>query len=143
MKIDPQTGAIEWEPAEVGEFKVLVSAFDSGLPQQRSDQELVIQVEEPPPPEQPAAEPPEFDDAKQARLTGLINTRGQWRAWINVPTKGKLWKLGVGDDLKIGTVSGQIVDVTDRYVEVETEGQRWTLTVGQTIEAARAAAAEN
>jgi hypothetical protein len=143
MRINPQTGAIEWEPKEVGEFKVLISAHDSGLPQQSAKQELVIKVEPPPPPEQPAAASPEFDDAKQARLTGLINARGQWRAWINVPTKSKLWKLSVGDELKIGTVSGTITEVNDRFVEVDSGGERWTLTVGQTVGEARASTTEN
>ena len=120
-------GEIIGRAKEKGTFTVMVKAKDSGLPVREVEQELKLTVTDPPPePEEPAG-PPKFDESRQAVLTGLVQSRGQWTAWINVRTKNQLLKLKSGDDFEVGSVSGKILEVTDRFAVFESDGERFTL----------------
>jgi len=130
MQIDPSTGKLSWTSTELGDFKVAVRASDSGIPSKSSVQMVSIRVAEPPP---PAKEPLKFDVASQAYITGLIaDTRGPV-AWVRSKTEGKTLQLRKGDELKLGTLTGKVLDVRPDFLELETEGKRWTVGLDESI----------
>jgi hypothetical protein len=130
MEIDPQSGKLTWTSNELGEFKVAVRAFDSGIPSRSSVQMVSIRVAEPPP---PAKEAPKFDIASQAYLTALIaDTKGP-AAWVRSKTEAKTIYLRKGDELKLGDVIGKVIEVRPDFVELETDGKRWTVGLDESI----------
>ena len=60
-------------------------------------------------------------------LTGLVQGRGEWTAWLNVRTRDKTLKLRVGDSFEIGSVKGKVVEVSSRSAVLEAEGQKFEL----------------
>ncbi len=138
FEIDPRSGEIRWQPESLGVYSVAVRASDDGLPSQSSEQTFEIAVVEPP----VAAEDPSagFDEATQTVLTGLVQGRGDWTAWMKVRTQGTTLKLRPGDQFQIGKMSGTVVDVNSKYVLLESDGKRFELRVaGNLAEAARSA----
>jgi hypothetical protein len=116
VRIDPTSGALRGRLTEEGRIELKVRATDDGLPAQSAEQQLVINVVPPPPPE---PEAPGFDDATQAVLTGLVQSRGEWTAMVNARTKGETKHLRAGDRVEIGSVRGRVVEVTERYITIE------------------------
>lgn len=137
VRLDPLTGTLRIQSAELGEFDILVRAIDSGYPQRTTEQRLTVKVVEPPPP------PPaklQFDDATQTVLTALVQGRDEWTAWMHVRTRDKTLRLKVGDEFEIGSLKGKVVEVTPRYVMLEIDGRRFTLKpAGVLSEAAKRA----
>lgn len=132
-------GELIGRPKEKGEFDVKVRAWDDGLPSREIETTLVVKVGDPPPKPATPEGPPPFDESQQAVLTGLVQSRGQWSAWIRVRTQNKLLKLKVGDAFKVGTIEGTIVEVTDRYAVFESEDQRYVLRHDRSLADAKAA----
>ncbi len=120
VSIDPNSGTLRLKSDELKEFNVIVRAADSGYPKRIVDETLVVKVVDPPPetkPEPPVVAP-EFDDAKQTYLSGLVQGGDDWTAWMNVRTRGKTLKLRVGDEFEIGSVSGKIQAIDADHVEI-------------------------
>ncbi|MEZ6087977.1 MAG: cadherin repeat domain-containing protein [Pirellulaceae bacterium] len=121
------SGELIGRPKEKGEYEFVVRAWDDGMPSREVRETLVLKVGDPPPKPAPVEGPPPFDESQQAVLTGLVQSRGQWNAWINVRTQNKLLKLKPGDTFKVGTIEGTITEVTDRYAVFESDGESYTL----------------
>jgi hypothetical protein len=130
--VDAGTGALSWTPGKAGDYELKVIGTDDGLPARTVEQFVSVTVSDPPK-EEPKAAPVEFDEAKQAILTALIRSNDQWVAWISIRTKGKVLKVTAGDKVEVGPWKGQVVDVTQRLLEIEVDGKRWTLTPGQSL----------
>lgn len=138
--LDERSGTLRVKSDEKKEFQIRVKATDNGYPARESEQELTVKVVDPPPP--PTPEPPklEFDDAKQTVLTALVQGRDEWTAWMHVRTRDKTLRLKVGDGFEIGSLKGDVIEVTPRYVMLEIEGRRFTLKpAGNLSEAAKRA----
>ncbi len=130
FSIDASTGKLRWTGKDLGEYKVTVKATDSGLPSKSATQLLTIQVKPPPP---PRVEPPKFDVASQAKLTGLVTDGVGPEAWIFSLTEGKLHKLREGAEMVLGDVKGKVVSVGANYMEVETDGRKWTIGLEEAV----------
>jgi len=130
LKVDPSTGKLTWSSNELGEFKVNVKATDSGFPPKSSTQLLTINVKEPPP---PAKEPVQFDVASQSVVTALIVGKNGPEAWVHSKTDDKKFYLHKGDQLKLGGVEGQVMEVGANYVEFETASRRWVVGLDESI----------
>jgi len=126
-KLDARSGTLQISSDEKQEIEVLVRATDSGYPRRVVDQKLVVKIVDPPPPPKPAPPKPEFDHASQTVLTGLVQGRNDWTAWMNVRTRGKTLKLRVDDEFEIGSVNGKVTEITSKYVEIELDGKRFKL----------------
>ena len=129
VSIDERSGTLQVESAEKKSFEVLVRATDNGYPKRVTEQKLTVNVVDPPPP--PAPEPPKlkFDDAKQTVLTGLVQGRGEWEAWMHVRTRDKTLKLHVGDSFEIGSVKGTVVEVNSKFAVLESGGKKFELKI--------------
>ena len=128
VTLHESNGTLTIDSAELREFEVFVRAIDDGYPKRTTEQKLLVKVVEPPPPPATPAPKPEFDDASQTVLTGLVQGRDGWTAWMNVRTRGKTLKPRVGDAFEIGSVKGKVIDISANTVELETDdGRRFTL----------------
>lgn len=130
MKIDPKTGKLSWIPSELGSVAVSVRATDSGIPARSTVQLVNIKVSDPPPPRK---EPPKFDVASQAYITALIADEKGPAAWVRSKTEGKTVYLRKGDELKLGDVTGKVIDVRPDFLELESDGKRWTVGLDESI----------
>lgn len=134
-EFDPESGTLKLSPEEVGEIDLTLRATDSGWPAKSSEQKIVIRVVEPKEPE-PEPVKPSFDEARQAVLTGLVQSQGEWTAWINVRTKGEVLRLRAGDPFEIGQMTGTVVEVNQRFAVLEREDQRFVLRPNTSVAAA-------
>jgi hypothetical protein len=129
VHLDENSGTLSVESPEKQEFEVKVRAVET----------LLVRVVDPPPEPEPEPEPT-FDDASQTVLTGLVQGRDDWTAWMNIRTRGKTLKLRVGDQFEIGSVQGKVVGISADRVELEINGRRLTLEPnGNLAEAAKRA----
>ena len=137
VSLDSETGTLRINSDQTQEFSITVGAIDDGYPARSSEQELVVQVVDPPPTDE---EPElEFDDSTQTVLTALVQGREEWTAWMHVRTRDQTLRLRVGDQFDIGTLEGEVVEVTPRYVMLEIDGRRFSLKpAGNLKEAASA-----
>ncbi len=139
IEIDPSSGSLKINPSATGKHDLMVRATDNGFPSRSIEQPLTLSVNDPPPPPEPDKPKPEFDDAKQTVLTGLVQGRDDWTAWMNVRTRGETLKLRVGDSFEIGSLKGTVIEVTQRFALLEIDGRRFTLRPsGNLAEAAKA-----
>ncbi len=124
VQIDERSGRIRLRRSELGELTLTVEARDSGRPARVVQQTLLVNVvEAPPPPEKPKTTA--FDDATQSFVTALIYSRGSWEAWVTVRTKGEKLELRAGDEFSVGELSGKVIDVTQKFVELEVDDRRF------------------
>jgi len=123
-RIDRRTGDVTWTPLENGTYQVAIRVTDNGLPARSDTAEVSIIVEDPPPPAAPRPEPPGFDPATQAVVTGITEAFGQRSLFITVRTEGKILKLHVGDSVNVGTVKGKVKRIDAGEVEFETQDGR-------------------
>jgi hypothetical protein len=147
VKIDPESGRVEFQAAEPGDYDVVVTATDDGFPPKTVTETVRVSVtDEPEPePEEPAPPPkPSFDLGKFVFLTGVTETSGRRQAWISVRTEGKLLKLFEGDQFDVGEVTVNIARINGRTVELDSPEleEQWSVSLGQSLEQARSAAAE-
>ena len=83
VSLDERSGTLRIDSAEKREFELLVRAIDDGYPSRSTEQKLRVRVVDPPPPPKPAPPKPQFDDATQTILTGLVQGRER-QAWLQV-----------------------------------------------------------
>lgn len=139
VSLDSDTGTLKINSDEKQEFQVTVRATDNGYPARTSEQKLTVKVVDPPPPPAPEPVKPKFDDATQTVLTALVHGRDEWTAWMHVRTRDTTLRLRVGDEFEVGTLKGEVVEVTPRYVMLEIDGRRFSLKpAGNLSEAAKA-----
>lgn len=134
-EFDSESGTLKLSPEEVGEIDLTLRATDSGWPAKSTEQRIVVRVVEPEEPE-PEPETPSFDEARQAVLTGLVQSQGEWTAWINVRTKGEVLRLRAGDPFEIGQMTGTVVEVNRRFAVLEREDQQFVLRPNISVAAA-------
>ncbi|NND98930.1 MAG: cadherin repeat domain-containing protein [Pirellulaceae bacterium] len=127
VSLDQRSGTLRVQSDEKRDITVKVRATDSGYPKREVEQTLVVKVVDPPPPPPVEKPAPKFDDASQTVLTGLVQGREDWTAWMNVRTRGTTLKLRVGDEFEIGSVKGKVTEITAKFVEVEVDGKRYVL----------------
>ncbi len=113
-------------PGAIEQFEVQVIATDDGYPHRQTTQSLVVKTQPAPTPAAPKVAPG-FDDATQTFLTALVQGGDDWRAWMNVRTRGKTLKLKIGDEFEIGSISGKVTGVTARQVTLEINGESYEL----------------
>ncbi len=140
IQLDVGSGSLKVNADSVGKHELLVRATDSGYPNRTIEQKLTLDVKDSPPPPEPEKPKPEFDDSTQTVLTGLVQGRDDWTAWMNVKTRGETLKLRVGDGFEIGSLKGTVIEVTQRFAVLEIDGKRFTLRPsGNLAEAAKSA----
>ncbi|MDB4393774.1 cadherin repeat domain-containing protein [Rhodopirellula sp.] len=127
VRLDSRSGTLRVNSDVTQEFELLVRAIDSGYPQQTTEQTITVRVVDPPPPPADPPAKPSFDDASQTILTGLVQGREDWTAWMHVRTRDQTLKLKIGDSFEIGSLKGTIFDVTPRYATLEIDGRRFEL----------------
>lgn len=132
MRIDKTSGKLSWNPKALGSYEVLILASDAGIPSKKSEQKLVINVVEPKPVAPPAT-PKNFDIASQSAVTAFLASGKTSEVWIYCKTDSKVHYLKIGDQLKLGSVSGKVVAIGATYAEFETDGKRWTVGQDETL----------
>ena len=139
-RLDRSSGRFEWTPKDKGEFVVRIAAVDNGLPAQRVERDVTLVVvepkpEPPPPPPPPPMKPKlEFDSAKHAFVTAIVED-GQGRAetWVSIRTTGEILKLRVGDKLDVGSVQGKIQRIGAGEVEIKTGDKTVAIRIGENL----------
>lgn len=127
VQLDAESGRLRLTPEQVGKIELTVRATDQGLPAKSSEQKLVINVVDPPVEPEPK---PQFDEASQTTLTAVVQSRGDWTAWLTPRTKGESITVQQGDDFQIGSLQGKVVEVHQHGVVLEVDGRRFTLRPG-------------
>lgn len=127
---DSDSGRILVRRAEPGVLDLTIEATDDGRPRRTITQPLTVKVVEEP---EEVVREMEFDNATQAFLTALVYSRGQWTAWMTVRTLGKKEVLRKGDEFEVGSVKGTVVDVTQRFIEIEVDQRRTTLGLNDSL----------
>jgi hypothetical protein len=69
-------------------------------------------------------QPPEFDDASQAYVTGILGSPVRLQAWITVRTTGEVLRLHAGDDVKVGDLKGKIESISPLMVVIKTDDDK-------------------
>jgi hypothetical protein len=133
VQLDQESGMLMVTSDEKQEFDIQVRATDAGYPSHSIEQTLTVRVVDPPPKPKSPGPKPDFDDASQTLLTGLVQGGGEWTAWIHVRTRGKTLKLRVGDKFEIGSVKGTVTEVTARHVTLQIDGKEVELRQGGTL----------
>ncbi|QDT03270.1 hypothetical protein K227x_16520 [Rubripirellula lacrimiformis] len=143
VSLSGETGTLKINSPTKQEFPITVRATDNGYPARTSEQKLLVKVVDPPPPPKSAPEKPKFDDSTQTVLTALVQGRDEWMAWMHVRTRDQTLRLRVGDAFEIGTLKGEVVEVTPKFVMLEIDGRRFSLKpAGNLSEAAKVAEPE-
>jgi len=132
LRVDAGSGRIEWTPDRVGEFQIVVSAVDDGVPAKETSQTVRLTITEPPPQETP---PPRrsFDEAKYTFVTGIVEINGRRQVWLTVRTDGKWLRLFEGETFQVGAFEGKILKIHPRHVEIASQGTVVSVRYGQSI----------
>jgi len=130
VELDHANGTLQINTDDKQEFTILLRAIDGGYPSQSTEQTLTIKIIDPPPEPEPPAAKPDFDDANQTVLSGLVQGDGQWTAWLHVRTRGKTLKLRSGDQFEIGSLHGTALDVTPKHVVLKIDDREFKLLHG-------------
>ncbi len=77
--------------------------------------------------------PPQFDPAKYAYLTAVLDVGGRPQAWLLSRTTDQTFKLSQGDAFTIGPVHGKVTRIDHHYVELEIDGARYQLALGNNL----------
>jgi hypothetical protein len=74
-----------------------------------------------------------LDATDQTYLTAVTYSNGEPEAWFTLRGEGKILKLHKGDELEVGQFHGELTEIEDTDVIIESEGQRWLMTIGDNI----------
>lgn len=135
-RINSRTGDVSWTPPANGEYRLAIRVSDDGWPSRSDSGTVTIRIDDPPPPEPPVArvEPPGFDPATQAVLTGITDAFGKRKLFITVRTEGRILKLHVGDTIDVGTIQGKVKRIGLAEIEIETnDGQSIVIELGDSL----------
>jgi hypothetical protein len=106
-----------------GQYKVRVSASDTGLPVRTVFREYIVSVKEKParviPPVKPR--PPEFDIAQLAFFTSTVQINNHVEVWILRRDIDEMVKLTIGDRIDIGDIEGTIQDISQKELLIVTD----------------------
>ncbi len=133
-RLNASSGEFSWTPKENGEFVVLVTAADDGLPSKSAQQKITIKVTDPPDPPPVVARKLDFDDAKYTFLTGIIRNGEYSTAWFTIRPTGQTLKLREGAKIKVGSIDGKVAEIAQDDVTLETtDGKRLLVTRGENL----------
>ncbi|MCA9159534.1 MAG: hypothetical protein KDA72_14460 [Planctomycetales bacterium] len=120
---------LKWTPTENGEFQFTLRTADNGWPSATHEEKLTLKVVDPPAPAETTPEPPKFDAATQAFVSGLVSGRAGSEVWIHSRTEGKTHELSVGSTFEIGSIKGKVISINlnEDFVELESDGKLWTV----------------
>jgi hypothetical protein len=107
----------------VGQYKVRVSASDTGLPVRTVFREFTVDVEEPADrvvaPVKPL--PPKFDTAQLAFFTSTVQINDHVEVWILRRDIDEMVKLTIGDRVDIGNIVGTIREISQKELLIVTD----------------------
>jgi len=107
----------------VGQYKVRVSASDTGLPIKTVFREFIVNVEKPTervaPPVKPL--PPKFDNAQLAFFTSTVQINDHVEVWILRRDIDEMVKLTIGDRVDIGNIVGTIHEISQKELLIVTD----------------------
>ncbi len=107
----------------VGQYKVRISASDTGLPVKTVFREFIVDVEEPAerviPPVKPL--PPKFDTARLAFFTSTVQINDHVEVWILRRDIDEMVKLTIGDRVDIGNIVGTIGEISQKELLIVTD----------------------
>ena len=113
---------------------------------QSIDGRNLLAVYRPPRPEPPPQgarqdrpPPPQFDAAKHAYVTGIVQVDGRLQAWITVRTTGEVLRLFEGDAVKVGLLEGHVVSIAPRMIVIEFDDQQLQVNLGDNLRDGKAA----
>ncbi len=132
LRVDPQSGRIQWTPDRKGQFEIQVSAIDDGIPAKEVSQTIRLEITDPPP-ERVRNTRPAFNEAKYTFVTGIVEINGRREVWMTVRSEGKLLCLHEGDTFRVGSFQGKIAKIHPRHVEIESPDGRWSVRYGQSL----------
>ncbi|PHS14009.1 MAG: hypothetical protein COA78_06415 [Blastopirellula sp.] len=134
LTISETTGSLTWTPAELGDYKFLVTVKDDSTPPKFDEKEFAITVIE----AKPVPEPVKrigFDDAEQAFLTAVTSSNNVAQISLNLRTQGKVLRLGIGDEFSVGTIKGKItaIHLKTKQIEIEVDGETVAVALGDNL----------
>lgn len=80
-------------------------------------------------------EPPKFDIASQAFVTGLTGGRDGRKIWIRSRTDGQSFQLNEGSEFELGNIKAKVLSINleEDFAELETDGVRWTVDMDTSL----------
>ena len=134
-EINQESGEIALRPTQLGEFTVKVGVKDNGLPEGSAETTFTVHVVEPQPEPEPVVqeEPPSFDPATQAFITGVVEVNGRPEIWVKVRTTGELLKLHEGDRIQVGEFDGVVQKIHRKAIAIQRGEKQVFLKQGQSL----------
>ncbi|MCA9207211.1 MAG: cadherin repeat domain-containing protein [Planctomycetales bacterium] len=136
MRIDARSGRVEFPARALGEYRATVQVADNGWPNKTDETTFTVAVVEPPPPAEPRPEPPpkpQFNMAQFSVLTAITEKSGRKLAWINIRPEGRTLRVGEGEKISIGDVTGIIREIAAEQVYIETEDDMLVVALGRSL----------
>ena len=135
--LDEDSGRFAWEPGEIGEFPVKITATDTGWPPKSVSQTATINVTEAPPEEPPPERVLDFASARFAYVTGITEAYGRKQTFIHLRTEDKMLELNEGDEFVVGEVTVTVRRISNEARTVELEAgdleKRLLVSLGQNL----------
>ena len=122
LKIDAASGKLSWTPARTfspGKYDVEVTVTDSGDDAKSASRKISLDVRD--------------DDASLTVLSGVFGKDDVLFAWFTNKGKGKTERLKTGDKLAVSEITGEIVEVTNRFVRIKDVEGIWKLELGDDL----------
>jgi hypothetical protein len=69
----------------------------------------------------------------QTFLTAVVQVDGQPQAWFSDRSSDSIFRLVRGEELAVGQFQGQVQDIDNHDVILESDGERWLMTVGESL----------
>jgi len=79
-----------------------------------------------------------FDAADFAFLTAILDSNGLPEAWLTLRTTGEVLKLRQGDSFEVGQFRGNVAEILDQDIVVNSDDERWLITLGENLSQATA-----
>lgn len=137
VRVDADSGTVYWTPRSLGDFTLLATATDDGMPRKSVAQEIQVTVVEPPPPPPPTRTKPSIDVAKYTFLTSILEINGVPQIWLINRTTGQRHTLREGEQFEIGPLKGSVEQIGEKQAELTIDGDRYHITVGDPINEGR------
>ena len=77
--------------------------------------------------------PPQSDEAKNAKITGIVTRSGGFQAWMRLGSSDQRLLLGEGDAVDIGDFHATVISISARSVVLSSGDQRLRIGLGQNL----------
>lgn len=79
---------------------------------------------------------PDWDKIKQLVVTAIVEADGKPQVWIELRPTDQRFELGEEDSFEVGSLTGSVIRIGQREVELEVGGNRYRVALGKSVKEA-------